>query len=301
MNVSSRLNHVCSNRELFDPRSIPAMGYSFSAMKAVLRAAIDEYFVAHGKPDLAAVARRALHLERIAADGLPVAANDVTPIVFGGALAVHTSAESRQVSHVRIECDPDWWGSFLVWAYRPSGVSHHVPGLLRRLVEHGAAADYVAQISDIARTMIDAAKLHDIEAVASHVNEYRQLFFEGWGQGELIHPDTRCVAERLNSTFGSDFLGWKPPGAGAASSIVCLVRNPIAVCEFLRTVGWVAEVASLTCGLRMKPASQGNGVQFSCGGRIDLVGAADLGMCFGADGVCVSLAVGPRSRLLVDI
>lgn len=300
-----------NQQEIFTCRGLPARGFAFSSTKACLRAAGDLYLEGGLlqktlPPRPASIAERALKMEKAVA-GVDVAANDVTPIMYGGVVQVDTNGSTGEITHEAIDVDQEWLSSHVVVAYRHNGKTHHNENVLRKLVDAEDTPKFVEEISGLSRQMREALALgqghHDgaIVCVAELINTYRQIFFERWGEQaglKLIHPEIVEVASELLGCADLKVVAWKPPGAGAASSIISVTSNAEGVIDWFkhRPGQWTAHRAAITRGLSLDPSEDDQTVTFSAGGRIDLIGAADLGVFRKASGTCISMAIGPRSK-----
>jgi hypothetical protein len=287
---------VFANAETYCFRCIPAAGFSHSSVKAVLRAMAELILETGSPPSPEDVVKLALGYEGARAQGFAVAAQDVVPIVYGGAVTTRT-ASSGVVWAEAIEVADSWVKDHIVWAYHPRGERHQVPGLLKTLLRNSRAEDYIKRISKLAFHAAASLAANSVEQLATTVAEYRTIFFEEWGAGRLINPRAAALARTLERYFGSELLAWKPPGAGSASSIILITTNAVRILQFLLDAGWHAQRAIPTAAIGY--LKRRDVIQVSAGMRLDLVGAADLGINLQLGGACCGLAVEPRSELTI--
>jgi hypothetical protein len=289
--------------ETYIMHGAPGFGISDSSTRGVLEAA-GRHCRERGLPlDPEAIIASALELERALAHGRAVAADDVVPIVRGGATEVHTLA-SGAVRHEPIACDEGWVAEHLLFTYDPGGRRHRVPGSLEALFTHPHAGAYVTELSGLALRASDALGRCNAVTLADTMRCYVTLF-DTWSGGRLTHEAARQMAGRLEAELGRGLLAWKQPGAGAASSLVVLLADGVmhAARTLLARAGWVALPALVTGALDARADRPGGPIRITAGHRIDLVGAADLGQdpSIGVDGVCCSIAINPRCELTLAL
>jgi len=283
-------------------------GGAGSSREIVLNAARDIYF-RDGPPVLEDdVARLALARERREA-GLPIAADDVYPIVFGGVVTVTTRpmcGQRETISSEDIEIEPvnvrhKWLAERVVLAHDESAEPHHAPDLLKHLFSSRSAPDYISRISKLADTASKAISNEDIETLAAQITEYVRLFDE-WSNGRYTQYSCGKALE-LKDRLGDDFLAWKPPGAGGTKSIGAFVRHKPALRRaksFFEANGWSAMPLLVTSGLCAEYIRSDGSVRFSAGSRFDFIGLADCGQEIGAAGKCCACAHEPRSFLTIQ-
>jgi hypothetical protein len=239
------------------------------------------------------VAQRALEDER-AESGLPIAGQDVATIVHGGVCEIFTGADGR-INVCPIEHNPLWIARHTIVALDPNGERHSAPTLLRGLLTHPLAKEFVRRISATGTQAAQAIRSQDVAALADAVNRYRGLFNE-WARGRYVTPTVQAVAEQLQGLLGDRQLGWKPPGAGGASALLVVADDAGKVLEFFDSLGWYAWPAQVTHGLECDGSAAPEAVRISAGLRIDYIGAADLGSAkeINEPGICVAFAIQPR-------
>lgn len=278
-------------------------GFAFSSVDALLSAATAQLLRGGLPLDRRKVLTDALVAEREAAGGIALAANDVAPIVQGGAVLVHTTAgffasgipvpgdtSVEPVSH-----DADWLTQHLAVAVNPDGARHNAPGLIERLVSHAGATRFIDRLTVLAEVAARAVRQSDIRGLASTMKEYVVLF-DDWTDG-VYTSEVREIIEHVEFALGSDVLAVKPPGAGAASALAFLLPDVDArdrVLHHLHSLGWHAAPGVVTHGVRARVAADGHVV--SVGHRLDLIGAADLGADahIARDGTSFAVAIEPR-------
>jgi hypothetical protein len=241
----------------------------------------------------------ALSDERRSAGGRAIAADDVIPIVRGGAVQVYTFADGS-FNHEPIDVDLAFIRRHLIFAYDPSGQRHNVPNLLESLFTHPKAGDFVTHISSVALEASQALRDSNIHLLANAVRKYVDLF-QGWTRKRMVHAPVQEIANHLQNELGSGFLGWKPPGAGGASSLLALVEADAAkmALDRLDKFGWEAMPVNVSPGVHWQVLRGGRQFRFTAPHRADLVGGGDLGQDreIGVDGICCSIAIEPRCTL----
>ena len=282
-------------------RGAAGYGISHSSLCAVLEAAGRVCREWEGSVDADAVIDLALGIERTRAKGRRIAADDVVPITRGGAGLVYTG-ESGSIRHRRIPCDESWVAGHLLFAHDPAGPRHRAPELLESLFAHPRAGEFVGSISATALQASAGLWRGDAPLLAVAIRRYVSIF-DKWSGGRFVHDSVRKVVGELEGTLGGGLLAWKPPGAGAASSLVALVADGAMgdARGALTRAGWEAGPLVVTGGLRCDVDGPGGLTRISAGHRVDLVGAADLGSdpSIGRDGICCSIAVEPRCELVL--
>lgn len=247
-----------------------------------------------GRWALYGVARRALLAER--GSGRCVAAQDVFSIALGGVSLVRTEGETVfGVEGEAVPHDPDWLAKHLLLAWDPNGVRHSAPDTLERLFTHPDRAWFVRYFSGLAERAAEAVTGRRVTLLAQCINAYREAF-DAWSDGGFT-DHAYLMASRL-AEHGA--LGWKCPGAGGCAALLAVVKDVESMQECQRYVGrhgWSAMPVHVTGGLAVADGAA------SCGHRVDLIGAADLGQdpSINEPGVCLAVAIEPRlSRSLGD-
>ncbi|MBX7168075.1 MAG: hypothetical protein K1X74_17195 [Pirellulales bacterium] len=283
-------------------RGPSANGFSHSTVGYALRGAAELFYATGQTPPLAPIAQRVLAYERARAGNHSVAANDCTPILYGGVMGTVTKA-SGEVVPQRIGVDRAFLEEHLVWAYRPGGIKHQVPTALKRLFSHPSVRDYVQRISEVAQHAEQALRAEDPDRLSMAMVRYRELFWDGWGEGMLLNPEVPRVAEHLQGELGDRLLSWIGAGAGAASSIVVLTSHAAVTIATLKALGWRAYSAKVAEGLRFDYAQNQRRLTITAPQRIALVGAADLGAdpAIAQDGYSIAVAIEPRSELVIEL
>jgi len=277
----------------------PGFGLSDSSVRGVLQAGGKLSREGRWPLDLDKVEAMALADERRSARGRAIAADDVIPIVRGRAVEVYTFADGS-FTHKSIDFDPEFIRRHLIFAYDPTGQRHDVPDLLESLFTHPKAGDFVTEISDLALQASQALRDSNIHRLANAVQGYVELF-EAWTRNRMVHQSVQEIADQLQLELGGGFLGWKPPGAGGASSLLALVEADVAAraLDKLDQLGWEAMPVNVSPGLHYQVLRGGRQIRLTVPHRVDLVGGADLGQDreIGVDGVCCSIAIEPRCTL----
>lgn len=292
----------------FTYRSVEVHGIGISASSnfAVLYEAT-QFYLKHGLPlDRRRIAESALAFERRLAAGAALAANDVFPITFGGAVIVRTnclnSPEPVQLSP--INCSGRFFSDHMVVAFDPQSDRHDVPGLLKSLFAHPRAVRFVSDISALSINAEQAVLNRDIQTLAVQVESYVSLF-DQWTDGAYTSY-VRSDALALKKELGPRLHAWKPPGGGATKSLIAFVSDREAgqaAVDFFRRLNWWAAPVTVTGGVDSARNSnpRNSEMRFTAGHRIDIVGAADLGQDprINVPGICCSIAVEPRTELVV--
>jgi galactokinase/mevalonate kinase-like predicted kinase len=251
------------------------------------------------KLDRQVIAAMALADERKDAGGRFLAADDVLPIVFGGAGEVFTYVDGSY-THNPVELDPEYIHEHFIFAFNPTGQRHDVAQLLQSLYSHPRAGDFVRSISDLALEASHAAQNKQSELLVNAMQNYVDQFQE-WTGDRMILPIVKEIADRLRAELGSGFWGWKPPGGGAAESLLAAVETGAArlTIQRLHQWGWKAMRVNTSPGFYYIVSRGGRRIRLSAPHRIDVVGGADLGQDpeIGVDGVCFSIAIEPRCTL----
>lgn len=267
------------------------LGFSSSSRAALLRAVADL-----GSPFcLDRAASRALAAERAAAGGLPIAAQDVYAIAYGGVQRILTgAADPADVRAEPVPHDPEWLARVVVVAYDPLSPPHDAPGLLAALFAHKCRREFVGAISAMARMAGEAIAKSDAASLATALNGYRKVF-NRWCRGLYAGAvEPFVTGELIPALPPSALLGWKAPGAGACRSLALIMRDDpdgesaAAAIGTLRARGWVAGPLRIAPGVQVRE----DGV-VDAGFRLDFVGAADLGQHpnIAADGECCACAI----------
>ncbi len=285
--------------ERFMMRGAPGFGISDSSTRGVLEAAGELYREGCWPLDIENVIKRALKGERERAGGRSIGFDDVVPIVRGKGIELHTSADGEIIARP-IRVNSEFVSKHMLFAFNPCGKRHDAPDLLATLFTHPGARSYVAAISKVALATSAALEREEIAALASCISAYMNLF-SSWSAGRVINRAFAEMEARLRAVLGERLLAVKPPGAGGAESMMALV-NGDAMREALTVFeqsGWSAIPLTVCKGLTCLRSRSGRTVRFTAPHRIDLVGAADLGVdpTIAAAGVCCSLAIEPRCEL----
>lgn len=280
--------------------SLAGKGLSSSSNTAALRAAED--ILARGLlPTRAEVTRRALETERRNA-GHCVATQDVLAIVHGGLVAVHTWSDGRYGA-VPVPCDPAWVKRHLLLAVNQASRGHDVPTLLSDLFAHPRRREFVADFSVLVAAARAALERGDAAALGDTMNLYRPGFDE-WTGGAFTSAVRGIMVEFEREAVG--LHGWKPPGAGATEAVALVMdgtpESHASATRFFRARGWQIGPVEMTDGLAVLQHTDGT-AEISAGLRLDLIGAADLSAdpAIAADGLCLSLAISPRTMRVVRV
>src|SRR4051794_28489172 len=178
----------------------PGFGISDSSVRVVLQAAGALCRVGHWPVLPDDVSALALNDERRSAGDRAIAADDVIPIVHGGALEVHTFADGTIVPKP-IVIDSKFIRRHMIFAHDPAGLRHDVPDLLESLFRHPRAGDFVTEISGLALEASQALQSGNLERLVEPIRHYVEVF-HSWSGGRVVHPAVREVADGLRSELG---------------------------------------------------------------------------------------------------
>jgi hypothetical protein len=285
--------------EQYTMRGAPGFGISDSSTRGVLEAAGELCREGRWPIDREEVIALALMAEWDRARGRWIGIDDVVPIVHGGALEVRTLAPGT-ITATPIAVDAEFVRRHLLSGFNPGGQRHHVPDLLESLFTHPRARAHVAAISKVALAASAALHEGELDHLASCVRRYMRLFCS-WSGNRVINRAFAEMAWRLETALGKRLWAVKPPGAGGAESLVALLEeNAMGEAQdVLAQCGWSSWPVTISQGLTCHLDPSGRWVRFAAPHRIDLVGAADLGLdpSIAADGVCCSLAIDPLCEL----
>jgi len=260
------------------------------------------------KLDNYAVAKDALLFERRQRQHGAVAANDVYPITFGGAVKVCTRPSADRgpdddVGAVPVEpiaCSHEWIAEHTLLAFKPGGTTHDAAQLLAAAFGHRRAGEFVKRISKLADGACAALASNNFGLLAQCVRRYRVLFNE-WTEKRYLEglDDIDCQLCGLNIPN----LAWKPPGAGGSEALIVLVPDFDAhnrLTEFLTALEWSVKRIVVTHGVDAESIDGGRDVRITAGHRIDFIGAADLGADgrIRTEGRCCACAIEPRREIL---
>lgn len=279
---------------------LEGLGLAQSSQMLILNAALASFWLHEGRVNLRFVLESALGQERILAHGRRIAAQDVVTELVGGAVLVDTlPGRGAEVSWRGVQCDREAVAKHMVFAHRREGSRHRAGDLLQVLFAHPMAREYVRELSQCAEAAAKALAKGAFADLARVVTVGRG-HFDQWSDGAFTNG-LRTIGDRLDARFKGR-IGWKPAGAGACLSIIVIVE-PSAVRDdvlaFLAEDGWTAEPVRVTEGLNVQVEGAEGMIRISAPLRVDLVGAADLGLDegIGCSGVCCALAVEPRREL----
>lgn len=279
---------------------LQGLGLAQSSQMLILNAALASYWLHEGQVDLRFVLESALGQERILAHGRRIAAQDVVTELVGGAVLVDTLPGSGvEVSWRVVKCDREVVARNMVFAHRREGPRHRAGDLLGALFGHRLAGKYVRELSECSEAAATALAKGAFADLAQVVAEGRG-HFDQWSGGAFT-SGVRPIGDQLDARFGAR-IGWKPAGAGACPSLIVVMESSEVradVLAFFAGEGWVAEPVRVTDGLKVEVDPGKGMIRISVPLRLDLVGAADLGLdeAIGCNGVCCALAVEPRREL----
>lgn len=290
---------------------IHGIGVSSSSTFAIIYAASQIYLKTKAQPPSRAdIARLALMFERASSSQHAIAAQDVYPITYGGAVKTITEPDTvcdgrivqGKISVESIPCDAKWVENHFLLAANFNAEKHDAPGLLSSLYNDHLAADYVASITDLADTACDAIIKKDIVLLAMTIEKYKTEF-DKWTGGKYLAKVKQDI-DMLSAKHSSDILAWKPPGAGGSKSVIVIAptqvsRNRLIKC--FNELGWWASPVKITGGVSVHDSEEAQSFQVSAGHRVDIVGAADLGqdISIGQKGHCCGFAIKPRVKIIV--
>jgi hypothetical protein len=283
----------------FRSPDLHGVGLSFSSTEAVLKVYLAALLAGH-RLSPSELIHRALADERVRT-GRAIASNDVGPVVVGNGVLTVTNPPNPVPYIVPIHPHPAWIADHTVVAFNPNGSTHDAGRVLEHLFTNPAKGrSYIREINFCTLQALNSCTDRNIQQIGAAITEYKSIL-DRWTKGLYSAQVTR-ITVLLQREFGADIVATKCPGAGAAEALMIICRKPCVrsrIITFLERLGWIAWQAKMTGGVRREAARPG-GITVSAGFRLDLIGAADLGLdsSISEPGWCMAIAIEPRAEAI---